>query len=1039
MDERTTGTALAEKLGELEDELRGLRAQLNQSREREQRYRSRLDEAMVARERAEAELGETRARVALAQQAAEIGFFDWDVPASKSVWSPQLEAILGLKPGEGSFERWPQLVHPDDLARTREESEWCFREKCPEIHGDFRIVRPSGEVRWLEGRGNVFYDDAGAPLRMIGAFVDITERKRGEQALRESEARNRREAAELALIYATAPVGLCVLDTELRYVRVNERLADMNGVPPTKHLGRTVREILTKEVADASEPRLRNVLATGEPVLAIELSGEIAAQPGVRHHWMEQFWPLLDSDGNPFGINVVVEDVTERKRLEESRRLEQEFRALAENSTDIIVRFDRSLRRIYANPAIERLLGRGREAILGRTHRELGLPQEVADLGDDQVRQVFATGGQRVMEFWLPTPRGRRYLQSQMIPEFGSNGTVATVLVVTRDLTRSKQIEEALRESEERYRRMVETANEGIWVIDTRARTLLANRRMAEILGCTIEDVQRNSVLDFVFEEDRAAIRRHIDANLAGAAEQFDFRFRRLNGSAVHLLGCTSAVTNAEDRVVGVLGMFTDITRRKHAEEALRQSEARWKSLFDNAPFPIWEEDFSAIRARFDALRSAGVEDLEQHLETHPQETARLAGLVNILDMSRSTAKTFEVSSVAELSRSLPDYFDAESLAVFAKEMVALWRGETSFAAEIPIRHPSGGSRLLELHLSVVPGYEASLARVLVSFGDITDRRRAEEAIHQREQEFRALAERSPDVVTRVDRNLRSLYVNPAIEQATGFPPAYFSGKDLRTLDLPAEAKSRWVENTRAVFDTAEERSFEFSYRGPDGKELVFYTRAVPEFVAEGRVETVISVTRDITRLREAEAQIRANVELLEAANAQLALQSRQDSLTGLANRRYLFSYLEAEWRRETRHGRPLSLIMADIDHFKDYNDHYGHLAGDECLRDVANALQSQVHRPGDLLARYGGEEFVVVLPETTLHGARELAENLRHAVARLNREHRHSRVAPYVTISLGVAELSPKGHNMDELILLADAALYRAKTGGRNQVAVSD
>jgi diguanylate cyclase (GGDEF)-like protein len=126
---------------------------------------------------------------------------------------------------------------------------------------------------------------------------------------------------------------------------------------------------------------------------------------------------------------------------------------------------------------------------------------------------------------------------------------------------------------------------------------------------------------------------------------------------------------------------------------------------------------------------------------------------------------------------------------------------------------------------------------------------------------------------------------------------------------------------------------------------------------------------------------------------------------------------------------------MADIDMFKAYNDRYGHLAGDECLREIAVALRSQLRRPGDLLARYGGEEFAVVLPETGVVGAAQLAERMRLAVESLHLSHEGSSVAPYVTVSLGVAEGEPKRQSPEELIGRADQALYRAKSAGRNRL----
>lgn len=163
---------------------------------------------------------------------------------------------------------------------------------------------------------------------------------------------------------------------------------------------------------------------------------------------------------------------------------------------------------------------------------------------------------------------------------------------------------------------------------------------------------------------------------------------------------------------------------------------------------------------------------------------------------------------------------------------------------------------------------------------------------------------------------------------------------------------------------------------------------------------------------------------------------SDTDGLTGLANRRRLKEHLEKEWPRMARDGRPISLVMADIDHFKEYNDDYGHQAGDEVLRQVARTLQEQCHRPGDLVARYGGEEFIIVLPETDGDGAVKLAEKIRRAVCGLQIDQGDHLPSPYLTASFGVSCCVPTpGFSSDELVSRADSALYKAKHAGRNRV----
>ena len=181
---------------------------------------------------------------------------------------------------------------------------------------------------------------------------------------------------------------------------------------------------------------------------------------------------------------------------------------------------------------------------------------------------------------------------------------------------------------------------------------------------------------------------------------------------------------------------------------------------------------------------------------------------------------------------------------------------------------------------------------------------------------------------------------------------------------------------------------------------------------------------------------VRDRTNELEAANDRLKKLSRVDGLTGIANRRRLDEELEREWKRMLREKRPLGIIMCDIDHFKFYNDTYGHQQGDDCLVRVATAIRDSVNRPGDLAARYGGEEFCIVLPETDADGAYKIAETIRQNVKQLNLEHKSSPVAPVVTLSIGVATLIPDRNSQPSVLLkAADRALYQAKGNGRDRV----
>jgi diguanylate cyclase (GGDEF)-like protein len=168
-------------------------------------------------------------------------------------------------------------------------------------------------------------------------------------------------------------------------------------------------------------------------------------------------------------------------------------------------------------------------------------------------------------------------------------------------------------------------------------------------------------------------------------------------------------------------------------------------------------------------------------------------------------------------------------------------------------------------------------------------------------------------------------------------------------------------------------------------------------------------------------------------------MNANTDSLTGLANRRYFDEVLDKEVYRYKRSGSPLSLIMLDVDYFKKYNDTYGHLAGDNCLRLIGTTLKTVAGRIADSTARYGGEEFVALLPDTDLEGASALAERIRTAVETLAIPHSASSISKNVTVSLGVATMHTELlSSPEQFIGLADEAMYDAKKGGRNRVCLS-
>lgn len=232
--------------------------------------------------------------------------------------------------------------------------------------------------------------------------------------------------------------------------------------------------------------------------------------------------------------------------------------------------------------------------------------------------------------------------------------------------------------------------------------------------------------------------------------------------------------------------------------------------------------------------------------------------------------------------------------------------------------------------------------------------------------------------------------------------------------------------------EAEEVNRFKCRLRRKDGASLWTYCFARLTRGTSGRADGFNGFAFDIS------ATVRTE-EALKKANEKLTRMSSVDGLTQIPNRRKFDEHLENEWRRHKREEKPLSVILADIDYFKWFNDTYGHQKGDLCLKQVARTIDRNISRAGDLAARYGGEEFAVILPATDARGAAVVAEKIRERVRYLQIPHISSEVNDHVTLSLGSGTLMPNAENTPaDLLSMADKALYQAKGEGRNRVVVA-
>ena len=309
----------------------------------------------------------------------------------------------------------------------------------------------------------------------------------------------------------------------------------------------------------------------------------------------------------------------------------------------------------------------------------------------------------------------------------------------------------------------------------------------------------------------------------------------------------------------------------------------------------------------------------------------------------------------------------------------------------------------------------------------LNERQRMAAALLAKEADFRLLAEQSSDMVTRIGLDERILYVSPSCTRVVGWDPGQLMATPALT-GVNAEDLPRVQQVVAALKQgEAEEARIIYRTRHREKKEIwIESALRVTRAPVTGEIDGVVAISRDMTEHKDLEDR--------------LASLATSDGLTGLANRRHFDERLQDEWARAKRDGTSLSLLLIDVDHFKKFNDQYGHQAGDACLRAVGRILAEQAQRPADLAARYGGEEFVLLLPNTDLSGCEQVGERVREALREFSMLHALNPPSRRVTVSLGGATSQPTGGPADcaTLIEAADRALYAAKDSGRDRVVMS-
>ncbi len=508
-------------------------------------------------------------------------------------------------------ERWQQ-IHQRCLAGAIE--------KCDE---DW-FVRSDGTEQWISWEIRPWYTATDEIGGIIIFSVDVTQRKLAEVALRENQILLQRQLAEIETIYHSAPIGLNVLDSELRFVRINQRLADMNGLPIEAHIGRTIREVLP-DLADAAERLLRSILAMGEPLLNVEITGETPAQPGVQRTWLESFLPLKDGE-KIIGISTVCEEITQRKQAEKAlQQLNAELEQRVQERTAELTEVNERL--LEALTALEQSEERRRLA-LDLTHLgfwDLHLPSGKLIWNDNLftlqglaphsiepsyelcrrlvhpddvgwVEQRFLESMENhtdyVVEYRVVHPDSSvHWVMGRGKAIYDESGQPVRSLGVMLDISDRKRAEQMLELQAVITRNMAE----GICLVRADNGVIVyANPKFEQMFGYDSGELngQHVSIVNYASEQIAAedvnqAIRSAVLQN-----GEFTYEVHNVKKDGTPFwCSATCSVFRHLDYGAVLVAVHQDISDRKRTEEELRQSEAKFRSLSESSPVGIFMTD----------------------------------------------------------------------------------------------------------------------------------------------------------------------------------------------------------------------------------------------------------------------------------------------------------------------------------------------------------------------------------------------------------------------------------------------------------------